>query len=304
VGNPAALAVVAGHPLVRRGIRYERHGEHRQPSAFLAFGRELRQAGYEAHVVLPSTPSAALLAKLAGAPVRAGFDGLGRRFCFTHRLRRGRRGSAHLLEEYRALLALVYPEAPPAEPTVLVTDEARARAQALIGDRGGNGDQEYLVLAPGATFGPAKRWPAERFAELGRRLAAASGCRIVLVGGSGDQATVAAVAAAVPQAIDLAGRTDLPTLAAVLAGARVVVANDSGPMHLARAVSAPTVGIFGSTEPRWTAPRGGQVVLARVRPPCAPCYRRTCPIAVECLARITVAEVEAMVAHTWAGGRL
>ena len=296
LGNPVALAMAAGHPIVRRAIRYERHGAHRTPRAFLGLARELRATGYEAHVVLPSTPSAALLARLIAAPVRAGFAGPGRGFCFTRTHRRGRRGSAHLLAEYQAVLAQVEPQAPIAEPKVYVSEDARARARALTG--GG----DYAVLAPGATFGPAKRWSGERFAELGRRLAAERGVRIVLVGGEGDRETAQDVAAAIPQAIDLAGRTDLPTLAAVLAGARAVISNDSGPMHLARAVSAPTVGIFGSTEPRWTAPRGGRVVLAAAPPPCAPCYRRTCPIAVQCLARISVEDVQAVVAQAWAEG--
>jgi heptosyltransferase-2 len=156
-----------------------------------------------------------------------------------------------------------------------------------------------VVLAPGATFGPAKRWPAERFAALGRELQARDRCRIVLVGGPGDREVGREVARAletpplVPPPIDLVGETDLATLGAVLAGARLVVANDSGPMHLARAVGAPTVGIFGSTAPKWTAPRGGEVVTADERPGCAPCYRRTCSIAVQCLVRIPVGAVRA-----------
>jgi heptosyltransferase-2 len=301
-GNAIALAIAAGHPAVRRTRLYERHGAHRRPRAFLQLARELGREGYAAHVVLPSTPSAALLARWVGAPVRAGFEGPGRGLCLTHRHRRGRRGTAHLLQEYRAVLALVAPAAPAAEPEVHTSPAARAAARALVGPG------EYVVLAPGATFGPAKRWPAERFAAVGRELGSRIGGRIVVVGGPGDLPVVAAVGQALAARpgpfppIDLAGRTDLPTLAAVLAGARVVVANDSGPMHLARSVGAPTVGIFGSTEPKWTAPRGGQVVTAADRPRCAPCYRRTCPIAVQCLARIPVSAVLAAVDRVWSEG--
>jgi heptosyltransferase-2 len=101
------------------------------------------------------------------------------------------------------------------------------------------------------------------------------------------------VVAALPAAVNLCGATDIPALAAVLAGATVVIANDSGPMHLARAVGAPTIGIFGSTEPRWTAPRGGRVMIAVDRPPCAPCYQHTCAIGYVCLTRIPIADVVA-----------
>jgi heptosyltransferase-2 len=286
-GNRTALAVAKDHPVVRRTILYEKRGAHRRPGPALALAAELKQAGYAAHVTLPSTPSAALFARLVAAPVRTGFDGFGRRLGYTHRYRRRRRGSEHLLAEYQALLALAVPEAPPAEPEVVVTAAARARAATLTGPG------PYAALASGATFGPAKRWPAERFAAAGRALAVERGLRTVLVGGPGDRAVADEVAAALPDAVNLCGQTDVPALAAVLAGAAVVIANDSGPMHLARAVGAPTIGIFGSTEPRWTAPRGGRVVIAAERPPCAPCYRHSCAIGYICLTRIPVADVVA-----------
>ncbi len=292
-GNPTALAVTQGHPVVRRAIRYERHGEHGHPGSFLSITRSLRRAGYARHVVLPSTPSAAFFARLVAAPERVGFDGPARRWCFTRRARRGARGGAHLLEEYRSVVALLDLGVPAAEPEVHVSEEARRRARALISER------PYAVLAPGATFGPTKRWPAARFAQVGAALAERHGLDVVLVGGPGDRLVTAAVNEAIgaPRAaarvVDCAGRTDVAALAAVLAGARVVVSNDSGPMHLARAVGTPTIGIFGSTEPDWTGPRGGRVVIAAERPPCAPCYSRRCGIDFVCLERISVEAVMA-----------
>jgi len=286
-GNPVALAVAGEHPVVRRAIRYERHGAHGRPRAFLRLTAALRAERYTAHVVLPSTPSAAVFARLVAAPLRAGFAGPGRRLCFTRRARRGPRGSAHLLDEYRAVLALLEWSVPAAEPAVPVGAAAATRAAALTGPA------PYAVLVPGAIFGPTKRWPAASFAATGTALEARHGLRLVLVGAPGDRPATAAVSEALragcfPEGgvVDLAGRTDIPTLAAVLAGAAVVVSNDSGPMHLARAVGAPTVGVFGSTEPRWTAPRGGRVAIAAVRPPCAPCYKRRCTIDFICLTSI------------------
>lgn len=291
-GNPVALAVAGEHPVVRRAIRYERHGAHGRPRAFLRLTAALRAERYTTHVVLPSTPSAAVFARLVSAPVRAGFAGPGRRLCFTRCARRGPRGSAHLLEEYRAVLALLEWSVPAAEPAVPVGAAAAARAGQL------SGPAPYAVLVPGAIFGPTKRWPAASFAAAGAALAARHGLRLVLVGAPGDRPATAAVGDALRAGgfphgavVDLTGRTDIPTLAAVLAGAVVVLSNDSGPMHLARAVGAPTVGVFGSTEPRWTAPRGGGVVLATERPACAPCYQRRCPIDFVCLTRIAPDQV-------------
>ena len=303
-GNATALGVAGGHPLVRRAIRYERHGEHGRPRAFFALARSLGQERYAAHVVLPSTPSAALVARAVGAPVRAGFAGVGRRFLLTHRIGRGPRGSEHLLVEYRRILDQLELDVPAAEPEVWVSVEAAARARELLAAQ--IGKRRYAVLAPGATFGPTKRWPAERFARVAERLAMQHGLAVVLVGGHGDAEAAAAVQAALAggengtgesgpgsqiEVADLVGKTDLTTLAAILKGAAIVVANDSGPLHLARAVGTPAVGIFGSTEPKWTGPRGGRVVIAAQRPPCAPCFKRRCGIGFVCLTRIPVDDV-------------
>ena len=126
----------------------------------------------------------------------------------------------------------------------------------------------YAVLVPGAApHRPGKRWPAGRFAQLGGVLAA-RGMAPVVVGGTGDAALGAEVVAGCAGAVDLVGRTDLPGLAAVLAGAAVVVGNDTGPMHLAAALGRRCVVLFsGESDPALTAPRGarpGQVDVVRV----------------------------------------
>ncbi len=126
----------------------------------------------------------------------------------------------------------------------------------------------YAVLVPGAApHRPEKRWPAERFAALANRMAA-RGLAPMVVGGPGDMALAAGIVAACPGAIDLAGRTDLAGLAAMLAGAAVVVGNDTGPMHLAAALGRRCVVLFsGESDPVLTAPRGaaeGQVEVVRV----------------------------------------
>ncbi|MGI4975565.1 MAG: glycosyltransferase family 9 protein [Janthinobacterium lividum] len=134
---------------------------------------------------------------------------------------------------------------------------AAGRAPALPG--------RYAVLVPGAApHRPGKRWPAARFAEVGRELAA-RGMVPVVVGGAGDAALAAEVAAGCAGAVDLAGRTDLAGLAAVLAGAEVVVGNDTGPMHLAAALGRRCVVLFGGeSDPALTAPRGAQPGQVRV----------------------------------------
>jgi heptosyltransferase-2 len=176
--------------------------------------------------------------------------------------------------------------------------EERQAAQARLAAAGVGGGP-YLVVAPGARFGAAKRYPAERFAAAAESVAAARRIAVVLVGAAEDAAATRAVRDALPSAVDLAGRTTLGELVGILAGATGVLANDSGTMHLAAALGVPTVGVFGSTNPRWTAPRGARAT-ALARPVwCAPCYAPTCVqdfgcmlgIAPEVVARALAAEL-------------
>jgi heptosyltransferase-2 len=119
---------------------------------------------------------------------------------------------------------------------------------------------------PGAARGPAKRWPSEAFVDLGRRLLASQACRILVLGGRQDRAVCGQVAEGIGRgAVNTAGETPLALLAGFLRLCRVVVANDSGGMHLAAAVGARVVGLFGATDPSKTAPLGAghRVIAAR-----------------------------------------
>ena len=154
-----------------------------------------------------------------------------------------------------------------------------------------------FVLAAGATFGPAKRWPEQHFATLGRQLARGFDAEPVLIGSRDpDEVRLCDRLAASLGGRNLAGQTDLPTLAAVLHRALLFVGNDSGPMHLAAALGTPTVGIFGSTSPGWTAPRGRRAAVAGPHPvDCTPCFRKQCPIGLPCLVDLAPSSVWAVI---------
>jgi len=147
-------------------------------------------------------------------------------------------------------------------------------------------------VAPGASFGPAKQWGPERFAKAAQD-SAARGLSIVLVGSRDDTAVAQSTIRALEGASthDLTGETDLSTLVGVLAGADVVLSNDSGVMHLAAALGRPTIGIFGSTSPVWTSADAPWVRNLYAAYPCSPCFRRTCPIGYGCLRSIDPSDV-------------
>ena len=164
----------------------------------------------------------------------------------------GGRRPGHRLAHLAALLGVD----PPPLPVIWTAPEDTARAAALL-----PAERPWLVLGPTANW-HRKVWPAERFAELALRLTAPDGAfpgaGIAILGGPGDQERSMAtpVLTALPQALDLVGKLELPEVAAVLARAAMFIGNDSGLMHLAAAAGAPTIGLFGPTPSDEYGPAG------------------------------------------------
>ncbi|MFM7780406.1 MAG: glycosyltransferase family 9 protein [Alphaproteobacteria bacterium] len=164
----------------------------------------------------------------------------------------GGRRPGHRLTHLAALLGVD----PPPLPVIWTAPEDTARAAALL-----PAGQPWLVLGPTANW-HRKVWPVERFAELALRLTASDGALpgagIAILGGPGDQERSMAtpVLTALPQALDLVGKLDLPEVAAVLSRAAMFIGNDSGLMHLAAAAGAPTIGLFGPTPSDEYGPAG------------------------------------------------
>lgn len=266
----------------------------------------VRGRGYDAGVVLPPSFSSALLFALAGVSNRVGFAGEGRGMLLHDAAPRVERGRLHLADEYRDLVArtvrrLGRDPVRATEPVRLVAPDEAHRA---LDERVGQAPRPWFVLAPGAVYGPTKRWPPARYAALADALVARHGGTAFLTGAAGDREACRATArAADAPLVDLAGKTGLPALIALLGRADLVVSNDSGAMHLAGATGAPLVAIFGSTNPDWTSPIGDRVTLVRRPVPCAPCYARTCAIGIVCLTGIDVDEVLAAAEERLRTGR-
>jgi ADP-heptose:LPS heptosyltransferase len=138
---------------------------------------------------------------------------------------------------------------------------------------GGRGPRPYAVLVPGASNGAAKRWPPGSWSQLGDLLRRELGLDVVLSGSASEQALTAEVARGMNEpCANTAGRTDLEELAALMDGATVVVAGDTGPLHLAAALGVPVVGIYGPTDPDNSGPRSEHAVVVRRGLSCSPCY--------------------------------
>jgi heptosyltransferase-2 len=205
---------------------------------------------------------------------------------------------AHHVHHYLHLAAVLGASSEPMAPRIDVTNAEMEAARAKFGLAQLSG-RPWFGLNPGAEYGPAKRWPADRFVAAARALRQKTQCRWMIFGGRGDLALAGTIASDIAGAtgeapLNLAGRTNLRELAAALKICDLVLTNDTGPMHLAAAVGAPMAAIFGSTSPELTGPvfsPRARVVCCHA--PCSPCFRRECPIDLRCLRGIETEQVVA-----------
>ncbi|MCJ0765440.1 lipopolysaccharide heptosyltransferase II [Variovorax terrae] len=245
---------------------------------------------FDTAYVLPNSLKSALLPFLASIPRRIGYLGEARVGLLTHRLKNPK-GKPPMVAFYSALSGETGFEADRPQLS-LPGAEVEAALQSLGLQRGG-----YHVFAPGAEYGPAKRWPTAHFAELARALT----LPVVLLGSGKEAALCEEISAAAPgRCLNLAGKTSLVEALAAIAAASSVVSNDSGLMHVAAAFGVPQVAVFGSSSPLHTPPLSERATVLWLKndpayqPPldCAPCFERECPLGhTRCLNDITAARV-------------
>lgn len=264
-------------------------------AAASANARALARGGFDAALILPNSFVSAWVVSRAGIRERWGYRADWRGRLLTRRFKRPAK-PMHQAEYYQALGAELGVPSGPRYARLTVSDAERQRAQTLLAESGVSSESAFVAMAPGAAYGRAKQWLPERFAELARLLAADRGLPAVVVGAQADQPVCREIAAAAPRVVDLSGRTNLPALAGVLSLASAVVANDSGAMHLAGAVGARVIALFGATNEQKTAPLTSgpdapAAVIVATNVWCRPCMLRECPIDHRCMSGISARAV-------------
>ena len=268
-------------------------------SARLGIARSMR-GRFDAAYVLPNSIKAALVPWLARIPLRLGYQGEGRVLLLNRRLPNPV-GRPPMVAFYGALAGPSFDAA--ARPVLHLDDATLASALAAVART----RDTYWAFAPGAEYGPAKRWPADHYAALARSLHATDGAPIVLLGSTSEAGLCEAIAAAAPGAcIVLAGKTSLLDAMALIAGARGLASNDSGLMHVAAAFGVPQVAIFGSTSPLHTPPLNANARIlwlkGELQRDCIPCFDRSCRFGdTACLVGVAPERVEASLRDAVAG---
>ena len=294
-------------------------------------GKKLRSGKFDLALVLPNSPRSALETWLAGIPQRIGCARPWRNFFLTNvvparaeavtmrkrsvaeiqrlvaadvnrrvtpnsRVLTNAATSAHQIHEYLHLVAALGASPEPMPPQLAVTPDEIEAVKKKFG-LNVNG-RTIFGLNPGAEYGPAKRWPVEKFIFAAQQIQQRTSCTWILFGSQADAAIASRIESAISgpsSAIwNLAGKTGLRELMALLKLCRVLLTNDSGPMHVAAALGTPVVVPFGSTSPELTGPGlpgDPRHRLLKSDAPCAPCFLRECPIDFRCLNGITVERV-------------
>ncbi|MCK9397090.1 MAG: lipopolysaccharide heptosyltransferase II [Methylobacter sp.] len=267
----------------------------------IKLGKSLRAEGYGQAILLPNSWKSAISPYFANIPVRTGYIGE----CRWGLLNDARKLDKNLLTmTVQRFVALGFPKdakLPPAYPKPALTI-SKDRQQAVIDKFKLTSSTKVLALCPGAEYGPAKRWPAEYYAEVARHKID-QGWQVWLFGSDKDKADAEQINKQCSGlCTDFTGRTSLAEAVDLMSLANTVVTNDSGLMHVAAALDKKIIAIYGSSDPGFTPPLNDKAQVISLHLDCAPCFKRECPLGhTACLTGITPDRVLELITFTQSG---
>lgn len=281
VTTPLAQDLFLGRPGVKEVFIWDKRKD-RTPWGLVGLAKRLK--GFRADIALSTHKSSrsALLLSLAQVPRRIGFSTARLRFLY-HELVPEERGLPVVLRKLALLRPLGIPPPPRVvplkNPGIAAAQDARLKER--LTEALGHEPQNLVGLAPGSVW-PTKRWPAEHFGDLIRLFKDRLGAECVLMGGINDRSIASSIKERLGFPVaDLTGATTIQELLTLIRSCRLVVANDSAPMHAAFLLGVPVVGIFGpTTQDFGFAPFGPTARVAELKLPCRPCARhggKRCP---------------------------
>jgi heptosyltransferase-2 len=264
---------------------------------------ELRAQKFDTALLLQNAFQAAWFVWRAGIPERIGYARDGRSLLLTKALPAPKPGEIPMHEQYYYLELLRragWLDSLPNESFIKlhVPEENHRRAAEFLLSQGVKSDGLRIAIGAGASYGSAKCWPPDRFAELANRLQAKAQADVILFGTPAEASVASAIAAGMSHPpTDLTGKTSIHDLPALLSQCHLFIGNDSGAMHVAAAVGLPVVAVFGPTDPFGTAPVTPRCTVVQEKPYCSPCFLRRCPTDHRCMTRVTPEAVETAARH-------
>ena len=294
VVEPPAYPLLVNNPYIDDIILFEKK-KFKSLGGFLQnigpFKARLQQTHYDAALDLQGLFKSAAIAWLSGAPVRLGTCNMRECSDKVSRPVIGPHAQGHIVERYldvaRELGCPVHKVVFPME----ISDRDADLAARIMQQAGARMENPYVVLAVGANW-PNKRWPTKYFAELSDWLYEKKIIPVIIGGGVVDSQLAAEIdTAAESPPVNLVGKTTLKQLAYILKNARLTLGGDTGPVHLSAGLGSPTVMVMGPTDANRNGPYGQLENAIEADRPCKYCWKRACPKGMDCLARISVADV-------------
>lgn len=294
--RPECQEVIEGNPYLNQVILYDKDAAQRQAPATIKFAFGLRRFKFDTALILHPSNRSHVIPFLAGIPNRVGY---GRKLPWLLSCRvphKKQEGAYHEAQYNLQMLRVFGIESSNPKPFVPVHPQALARVEKWLSDAGVGARDTVVAIHPSASC-PSKRWMPDRFAAVAERLVKEKGARICLVAGKRDALYAQAVEQAMPATpiVNFSGKLTVSELAALMRRSRLLISNDSGPVHIAAAVGTPVIDIFGRNQQglspkRWGPLGSGHIVLHK-EVGCVTCLAHNCDINFLCLTSLTPEEV-------------
>ncbi|MBI5274243.1 MAG: lipopolysaccharide heptosyltransferase II [Chlamydiales bacterium] len=286
IAKPAVLDLFLHDPCISKRLPFLQQDRK-------AIASQIRKQGYTHSILFTNSFSSAWQFFKWGLKNRIGFNNEWRRVFLHHAQNKPTQiEHMHLVDVYKMLLAFLDVTIQGFAPTLYVKESEKAVVKQQLKQMGLNLDQPIIGINPGAAYGLAKCWLPDQFHLVVKGLLDEyPSTQIIIFGDKSMQDLGNNIIGSLKERVyNLAGKTTMRELMAIISLCSVFLTNDSGPMHIASALSIPTVALFGSTNPTKTGPyKSGIVIQKKVA--CSPCYLKTCPIDFRCMKQIHAQEV-------------
>jgi len=289
--------ILHGNPYLNEVIVYEKEGTHHSVWGTIRFARRLRRYAFDTAIVLHPSNRSHWIPWLAHIPVRIGYHRKRSSWLLTHRLphRKQEGAKPEMVYTLELLEPLGIVPNPALRPHISLQPRAVKYTETLLTEAGISSGDRLVAIHPSASC-VSRRWMPDRFAQVADRLITEQGIRICIVAAEADASYAHAMRDAMRQPVlDLTGRLSVAELAALLHRCRLLISNDTGPVHVAAAMGTPVVDIFGRNQRglsplRWGPMGEGHIVLHK-EVGCVKCLAHNCDINFLCLTEISVDEV-------------
>ncbi len=281
LASPWVADVFRESPHIDRIFLYLKNKRHAGVTGTFKLGMDLRHERFDAAILLQNAFEAAFIAFMARIPHRGGYTTDGRGLLLTHGVRvSSSTKQKHQVNYYQEMLKGLGMTPGSNDLEITVPAAGLEWAGKILLEQKASGKKKFIGLNPGAAYGPAKRWPSEKFASLAEQVCKDDETMVLVFGTEADAEAAGLISASVhnpENVLNLTGRTSLSQAMGLISLCDSFVTNDSGLMHVSAALKTPTVAVFGSTNPITTGPYSDNASIVRNDLACSPCLKTHCP---------------------------